>query len=185
MRHDRVALYRLIGQALAYPDLHFVSRLKETIGKVNLNTPHDPLLPLGVFIHELDSLRSMPLDKVQGEHTRLFINAYPRVPCPPYESAYRDGELMSRSAEEVDRVYRQWGVVVDGEQVDHAGAELEFVAFLLAMDTPQAMEAAQAFRSEHLLPWLPRLADDMARESRIGFYQATGLLLSAILQAEI
>jgi len=37
----------------------------------------------------LPELERMPLEHWQAEHTRLFISAYPKTPCPPYESAYR------------------------------------------------------------------------------------------------
>ena len=64
---------------------------------------------------------------------------------------------------------------------DHAGAELEFLAFLTSLGVPEAMAAADDFLSAHALVWLPQFAADVARESRLGFYEATGRLLVALV----
>lgn len=178
---DQIALYRLLARALAYPDKHFVGRLQDAVSQIRLDLWSDQRLPLGLLMQELGKLAHVPLDQVQGEYTRLFVNAYPHVPCPPYESAYVEGELLGQAAEEVGALYRQWGLVMDGEAVDHAGAELEFVAFLLALDTSELLATADNFLARHVLPWLPRFAADVERESRLGFYRAVGRLLAAVL----
>jgi len=184
MTQEHIILYRLLGEALVYPDKNTVTRLQQIVGEIGLDMLNDSQWPLASFIHELGELARLPLDQVQGEYTRLFINAYPHVPCPPYESAYREGALLGQAAESVDVFFRQWGVVVDGEQVDHAGAELEFMAFLLTLGTSDALAAADAFMAEHPLAWLPRFADDVARTSHLEFYRATGQLLAAVLQKQ-
>lgn len=184
MTRDRIILYRLLAQALAYPDQRFVTRLQEAVGQINLEMLDDQRLPLAAFIQELGQLAALPLDQVQGEHTRLSISAYPSVPCPPYESAYREGELLGQATQAVDALYRQWGLAVEGEAADHAGAELEFVAFLLSLGTAEALAAAAAFATEHLLTWLPSFAADLSRASRLGFYGAVGRLLAAALPGE-
>ncbi|MCL4394528.1 MAG: molecular chaperone TorD family protein [Chloroflexi bacterium] len=180
----QIALCRLLAQALAYPDKHFVANLQAAVGQVTLELFDDGSLPLSALVDELGKLAPLPLDQVQGEHTRLFVSAYPHAPCPPYESAYREGELLGIAAEQVGALYREWGLVVHEEQVDHAGAELEFVAFLLALDTPDSLAAAGEFLQTHLLTWLPRLADDLTRESRFGFYRVLGRLLAAMLRGQ-
>jgi len=182
---DQIALYRLLARALAYPDKHFVGRLQDAVGQVRLDMWSDQRLPLGPLMQELGKLAHVPLDQVQGEYTRLFVNAYPHVPCPPYASAYVEGELLGQAAEEIDRLYRQWGLVVDGEAVGHAGSELEFMAYLLTLGTPESLAAAADFLSGHVLPWLPRFAADVERESRLGFYRAVGQLLAAVLHEPV
>ena len=185
MHKDNTALYRLLAQALTYPDQHFIANVQVAVGKIDVELYDDASLPLGALVQELGKLSSLPLDQVQGEHTRLFINAYPHVPCPPYESAYREGELLGVAAEQVDALYREWGLVVEGEQVDHVGAELEFIVFLLTLDTPKARDAAETFTRDHLARWLPRWADDVVRESHLGFYRVVGQLMTVILQGEL
>jgi TorA maturation chaperone TorD len=142
----------------------------------------EPGLDLGTFLRELTALSYLPLVRLQGEHTRLFINGYPHVACPPYESVYTEGELMGEAAQEVGALYGRWGVEVPADQVDHAGAELEFVAFLLSLGTPEALADADRFLAEHMLSWLPRFAADLVGESRLGFYRALGRLLAAAVE---
>ena len=184
MHKDNTALYRLLAHALTYPDQHFITNVQVAVGKIDVELYDDASLPLGALVQELGKLSSLPLDQVQGEHTRLFINAYPHVPCPPYESAYREGELLGAAAEQVDVLYREWGLVVEGEQVDHVAAELEFVAFLLTLDTPEARNAAETFTRDHLARWVPRFAEDVIRESRLGFYREAGRLLAIMVREE-
>lgn len=183
-REDLIVLYRLLAHSLGYPDRDFVRRVQEAVGQIRMQLWDDPRLPLSTLIEELGQLAQLPLEQLQGEHTRLFIAAYPRVPCPPYESVYLEGTLQGEAAEDVDRMYREWGLAVQKEEADHAGAELEFVAFLLTIETRESLAAAARFLSEHLLAWLPRFAVDLARESNLGFHRALGNLLSATLDLE-
>jgi TorA maturation chaperone TorD len=180
-REDRAALYRLLAQGLAYPDPHFVRNLRTSIGKLGLVFLEDPSLPLSAFMQELGKLAALPLDQVQGEHTRLFINAYPRVPCPPYESVYREGELLGDVADRVALEYCRWGLL-SGEHVDHAGAELEFLAFLLTLGTFESLAAADRFLKEHVLRWMPTWAEDLVLASQLGFYRAAGELTASVLR---
>jgi TorA maturation chaperone TorD len=178
---DQVALYRLLAQALKYPETDFAASLRKATSLLRLDLLDDASLPVAPFVHELGLLGRLQLDQVQGEHTRLFLNAFPRVPCPPYESAYREGELAGRSAEAVHAAYRQWGLVTETEDVDHAGAELEFLAFLMSLEAPEATAAAEDFLAAHVSRWLPQFAADMVRESSLPFYRSTGRLLAALV----
>jgi len=64
------------------------------------------------------------------EYTRVFINAFPRVPCPPYESYYKEGTVYGESSVQVEKIYRQHNLVYDykSEPPDHISVELEFLA---------------------------------------------------------
>ena len=97
MTRDTITLYRLLAQALTYPNQDFIASLKTAFGKINIEVFDDPSLPLSSFVQAFSELATLPLNQIQGEHTRLFISAYPHVPCPPYESAYREGELMGEA----------------------------------------------------------------------------------------
>jgi TorA maturation chaperone TorD len=184
MTQDHIALYCLLAQALVYPDKHFVANVQATIGKINLELFDDARLQQSAFVRALSELATLPLDQIQGEYTRLFINAFPRVPCPPYESTYCEGILLGEAAMQVAEEYRAWGLAVESEPVDHVGAELEFVAFLLTLNTREACMAANAFARDHLARWLPRFAEDVIRESRLEFYRQVGRLLAAVLPRE-
>ena len=178
-----MAGYRFLGQAFAYPDASFVDRMRQ-----GMLAPR-PAPWLGdegaSLAEEIESLAALPLDQVQGEYTRLFINGYPQLPCPPYESAYREKTLLGQATGTVHDMYRQWGLEVNGALADHVGAELEFMAFLAGLPAEDEICAAQrAFLDDHLLTWLPRFAADVQQHARLGFYRALGRALVSFLEQE-
>ncbi len=77
-----------------------------------------------------ESLGSVPLEEVQAEYTRLFISAYPRLFCPPYESFYREGIVYGATATEVAEIYRRYGLnfICQDDPPDLLSAELDFLA---------------------------------------------------------
>lgn len=118
----------------------------------------------------------------------------------PFESVYTsdDGCTMGAARDEVRRIYREAGMAKDdawnvGE--DHVALELEF-AQTLAARTAQALregdEAAAekllarqaAFMDAHLLNWVPRFADAMARTARTDFYRGLARFLAGWLQED-
>jgi len=183
MTHSNHAiLFRLLAQALTYPETTFAAQLQQTISTIDLNTLDNPQCALPGFITAVGNLKHIPLEHIQAEHTRLFINAYPHLPCPPYESAYREGVLLGNAAEAVNRIYREHGIVVTGEEVDHAAVELEFMAFLLTLADDDAIATARSFLESHLLKWMPDFAADIRRASKLDFFRETGILLGAFLE---
>lgn len=76
------------------------------------------------------ALKSVSLEDVQAEYTRLFISAFPRLLCPPYESYYREGVVYGDASVEVGELYAKRGLQYsyEGEPPDLFSAELEFLA---------------------------------------------------------
>ncbi len=180
---QRTAGYRFLGQAFAYPDAGFVDRIRQAL--LTLSPAASLEGEEASLAEEAESLAALPLDQVQGEYTRLFINGYPQLPCPPYESAYREKTLLGQATGTVYDQYRQWGLEVDGALADHVGAELEFMAFLTGLPADGETRAAQrAFLEDHLLAWLPRFAADVQQHARLGFYRALGRALASFLERE-
>ncbi|MFO0754704.1 MAG: molecular chaperone TorD family protein [Thermodesulfovibrionales bacterium] len=75
-------------------------------------------------------LCTTPLEELQAEYTRLFINAYPSALCPPYESFYREGTVYGATSGDVEQVYLDNGLdyVFEGEPPDFLSVELDFLA---------------------------------------------------------
>ncbi len=71
----------------------------------------------------------LSLETLQTEYTRLFISSFPALPCPPYESFYREGLLFGETALEVQDYFADSGIelAVEGEYPDHVAIELEFI----------------------------------------------------------
>ncbi|MEW6078957.1 MAG: molecular chaperone TorD family protein [Thermodesulfobacteriota bacterium] len=102
----------------------------------------------------------MSLTALQNQYVRLFINAYPEAPCPPYGSYYLEGVIMGPSTIILEQLYQSYGFET-GEPADHIAVELEFLA-LLSLMLRQAGEGEESeriladyrFVLEHLRSWL-------------------------------
>ena len=136
------------------------------------------------------------LEGLQVEYTYLFINAVPRVPAPPYASAYAgQGLLMAEPAETALQAYREAGLALakdDQDLPDHLAAELEFLSWLGQQEVSayekgeehegnQWKERGKAFLSQQVLPWLPEFCHRVEDASRISFYREMARLAAALL----
>ncbi len=111
------------------------------------------------------------------EYERLFVGPG-QVPCPPYESFWRDDvpidlwhSLMGPCTADLRRLYRELGIDMDpaaGELPDHVAVEFEALAY--ALSRPDRGHVAGALVTGHLDQWLPRLCRAVASEAGHPFY---------------
>lgn len=187
---SRAACYQLLAQGFAAPKSGFAeSMLGQLLDALVASEGSRALASeLSDVAAGLKHSQTLRLYQLQGEHTGLFINNHPRVPCPPFESAYREKTLMGVATTTVAATYREWGLEVGSEFADHAGAELEFMAFLIRLseqdDGTDTSLAQQAFLRDHILAWMPRFASDIQESSGIALYTSLGKLLAAFLSLE-
>ena len=137
----------------------------------------------------LNSFLNSPLEDLEVEYTRLFINSYPSLPCPPYESVYRTEEGLVMDEKVISslmEIYELAGLRIDRSKVDlpeHAAAELELLSYLiersLSGDTVMK-SAAKRLIDEHLSLWLLDLGDCIEREARGKAYRELGELLKIL-----
>ena len=117
-----------------------------------------------------ERLEATPPDRLEAEYVRLFVNAMPEVPCPPYASAYLQGTLYGTVTARVRELYRKWGV--DTHEVpDHFAVEAAFLAGLLAA-APDDDEALRdlAWLRGHLRSWAPTFLRAVEVHDRTGVY---------------
>jgi TorA maturation chaperone TorD len=147
-------------------------------------------------VTDLPSESEAALEALQVEYTYLFINAVPRVPAPPYASAYAGrGLLMAEPAEAALQTYREAGLAMAEDYrdlPDHLAAELEFMAWLGLQavsayekgekhEGNQWEERGKAFLSRQILPWLPEFCHRVEDASRISFYREMARLAAVLL----
>jgi TorA maturation chaperone TorD len=120
------------------------------------------------------------------EHTRLFGGIREGYgPPPPYESLWREGQVMGETAVAVACAYREaeYQPGGDGLPLDHVAEELRFVAALCngeheAMvegrhaDAEWARDRQSQFIGGHLVAWVPAYCESVARASQEPFFQA-------------
>ncbi len=136
--------------------------------------------------------------ELQKEYVRLFITSK-HVPCPPYESAYRDKQhRLMVFAQELIKKYKKAGLKISKkfkELPDHIAAELEFMYYLCYMEekfkkeknkkeAEKFREMQKEFLKEHIAKWVPRFCDDVIKESKIEFYKDAARLLKNFIERE-
>jgi TorA maturation chaperone TorD len=140
--------------------------------------------PLAIYLRGLPGLAEhIPADAELGdwltdmraEHQRLFgLNIY------PYESIFRDRELMlnSAAAQPVAALYQACGFApaahLAAAAPDHLGLELALMAELAARaprDTAAHRHMATLLR-DHLAAWLPACAEAIGRAARAPLHRA-------------
>lgn len=126
-----------------------------------------------------------PLETIQVEHTRLFINAAPHVVAPPYGSVFMQGEgtIMNRSTELVRGFYRQRGfdLASDNEIADHLVYELEFLALLAGSEEPADEEL---FLQKFFRPWFGKFHDRVIEGADHHFYRVLVRLVDFFTKEE-
>lgn len=150
---------RTLATLLAMPEADAIDALRDM---------HDQAPWLESSLPELEQL---PLEHWQAEYTRLFITAYPKIPCPPYGSAYRQGTMGGTVARELVQLYRRAGLQPTDIPSDYLGTMLECAAYL----QDQGMEALlEELVDGHMKPWVPRFARDLQNQTRLDLYRVLG-----------
>lgn len=122
----------------------------------------------------VSELEQTPLDHWQAEHTRLFLSGYPKTPCPPFQSAYRQGIMGGTAAADLGGLYRRAGLKATDVPADYLGAMLECAAYL----EEQGMDdLLTELRAEHLERWIPGFGRDLEENARLGLYRDLGVRL--------
>ena len=117
------------------------------------------------------TLKSTALVALEGEYVRLFVNALPEVPCPPYASVYLEGALMGESTARVRDLYRRWGVDTE-ELPDHFAVECAFLGVLEGAPVEDRRARADLdWLVEHLAAWTPEFFDRVERHDRSAVYR--------------
>jgi len=166
IRFHRPDQLRILAALLAMPEDDALDALRDM-------RPSAPWLE-----PSLPELERIPLTHWQAEYTRLFISAYPRTPCPPYESAYRQGTMAGTAATELADLYRRAGLQAVDVPADYLGTMLECAAYL----EEQGLEdLLRELTEEHLALWLPRFARDLCDQAELVLYRALGRQLATLI----
>lgn len=192
IRLDEVALLRLLSLALAPPTAATVAEVCLLAGAL-AERPGAP-----TELAELcDSLASASAEELDVAYERLFAGD-PHL--PPYESSYEaDPFRQARQLADVAGFYRAFDATAHGpaaERPDHAGCELEFLAFIglrrLEAEThgrhdeaARCEEIETAFLLDHAGRWLPAFFARLATEAGSPYYRTLGRLAGRVVADEL
>lgn len=115
----------------------------------------------------VSELRRMSLQDWQTEHQRLFFSGEMQTPCPPFESAYRDGKMDGSCTEEMQRLCDENHFDCGDLPADFLGTELRLAAQALEQANDETWEVLW----KHLCQWLQYFADDLQEHAQLVFYQ--------------
>ncbi|WP_294945315.1 molecular chaperone [Sulfurivirga sp.] len=115
-------------------------------------------------------LRQIPLSDWQAEHTRLFITGRPHTECSPFESVWREGQMVGESAMALKRLYEAFGFVPDAQlPADFLGSELACLAHALTYHADREELLMELL--EHLHAWVPKFAKAVRIHTDLALYR--------------
>ncbi len=176
-------VYAFLSLTMRYPDASFLDN-------DFLNAFETLLESMGLEdqLKELIKWRqqsSDPIDELQIEYTRLFINAVSSSTYPPFASVYMDGDgtLQGKTTEKIKDFYQQCGYAVENqaEPPDHIRFELEFLA---ALAHEGRFEEEEEFLTTLFRPWFERFIKKSIHEARHPYYRASIQLIDFFTQEE-
>lgn len=186
------ALYQTLAESLSVPDECLAQAgqhwpLYQAALQLSGELAHPPLQRALV---EMALIPPEGLKQWRARHQALLTASTGR-PLPIYESLALEGRLHGAATLRVWTHYQAAGLAINGAELpDHASIELAFLAYLTQQELQASTErhlwrkARREFVKQHAGQWLPALGRTIARSSD-GFYRPVGLLLTAVLQAEL
>ena len=120
-------------------------------------------------------------DLSRTQYTSCFVADIGGVPCPPYESWYREGRIHGRVVYDLSIWYRKHGATPTTVPEDHAAAVLEFAAVLYGIGLA---DEGDQFVREHVLTWMGKLAEDVINKCHDDCMKSLGRALSVFIRRE-
>lgn len=192
----RTAMYGLLAGVMTRPYADTVARCTAAAAALATLPTLEPRIRAPLSRMSVHDTEETPLERLEVEYTRLFVNAYPKTPLPPYESVQRgEGGLWGDSTIDVARRYASAGLEFQkthGVAPDHLSAEFEFAGALLASvhdatdpeEVHRLEEDFSQFFTAHLAPWAGEFCRKVGAQAHVEFYRAFGEAGAAFMAAE-
>jgi len=176
-------LYRFLALCFRYPERRFCDRnfFASFLALVHHFQLQEEYELVERWLHD----DPVPLENLQIEYTRLFINSVPHVPAPPYASVYLDGDntLQGKTTEKIRDYYRSCGfdIVDPSLPADHLALQLEFLAQLA---DEERLDREEFFISRYFRPWYTRFAHRVLTATEHPFYRVSVQLTDLMTKEE-
>lgn len=192
----RARIYSFLAKAFSYPYEQVLQELKEALPSISLSMSEiDQNATILQAVETLQQdLEHREWQQLQQEYSRLFTG---REQCNLNEADYEKASAsIPQRLADISAFYLAFGLQMTpgtGERLDFIGTETDFLHALLlkrhhaeqqgwAEQADICAKAEVQFLKEHVLWWMPRLAQRLIEHK--GFYGAIGTLLLAFLEKE-
>ncbi len=202
LSRPREATYRLLSQTFLRPDEERARAVAEAARA--LRQEGATSLARFAFFGEwsrllrfLEDFVERRIEDIQREYVSLFVANSRGLPCPPYESVYREpaGRPTGWLLAQVEGEYAAAGLAPSpdlGELPDHVAVEMEFMAVLCGRETQaweernlaqgvDALRRQAAFLDRHLALWLPAFARELVAADSGGAYAVVAEAAEALI----
>jgi len=200
----RAVAYQFLASCFSYPNMELIrlfgndslAEVLDGFRVVGLDASTD-VREITAWLESAESKAA--LDELEIEYTRLFVNAYPRIPTPPYSSVYldKDRQVWGPSTAQAGRFYEEAGLCPSADFADipdHIAAELEFVSYLILQQHNPRPEASTAngdaatievrFLADHLLKWASVFFSKVGASTESVFYGGVARLAFRFVDLE-
>ena len=192
----RAYVYGFLAKAFSYPSQQVVQELGEALSSISLSMSEiDQNAALLQAIEALQqAFKHREGQQLQQEYSQLFTGREQyRLNEGDYEKA---SATMPQRLADISAFYLAFGLQMapgTGERLDFISTEADFLHALLlkryhaeqqgwAEQADICTKAEVQFLKEHILWWMPKLAQSLIEHK--GFYGVLGALLLAFLQEE-
>ncbi len=130
-------------------------------------------------------------DALRVEYTRLFVNDYPELKCPPFETYWATGQraIYGSGYESLLQLYRAAGLDRApgvGLPLEHVALELELMHFLIisSLSSPRFLCLQEKLFTEHISKWALPYSLCLEENALLDAYKATARLLRELARVE-
>ncbi|QOJ78860.1 molecular chaperone TorD family protein [Infirmifilum lucidum] len=134
---------------------------------------------------------TLPRDELLREYTRLFVNDYPELKCPPFETYWRDGKrtIYGSGYSSLLEIYRQASLESSPEvrlPLEHVALELELMYYLVVSSADNAgfLCLQEKLFKNHIGRWAEPYAQCLESSASLDNYRASAKLLRELYRVE-
>jgi TorA maturation chaperone TorD len=190
---ERALLYKVLSLALYTPsDIQSQNELKTLLPAVRQVSlvKMDPET-IDKFVDAWITAWDGSQGDLKEEYTRLFVNDYPELKCPPFETYWATGErtIYGHNYDSLLGIYREAGLdrAPDvGLPLEHVALELELMYYLVASSPlqPEYLCLQEKLFREHIEKWADGYSRCLEENAKLENYKATARLLREFVASE-
>lgn len=182
----RALLYKFFSKAFMSPKkelLVFLEEIEKDLKELDYGKYTD------INVSEvINALRNANDEKIATEYVSLFINKYPKVPCPPHESYFRSESLYDPLViSDLNNFYSKMGLEPKSSFGDHISNIFEYMFVLILSENIPEEEKTKTERNfflKHIASWTKKLTECIKKNTKENYYNVLAHQLETFIKEE-